>query len=77
VRTLVLRKKSVIETQRHYRTEDGKHPPSDNVVQRWLKLRIVAAFGTVTPQMLENTWREIEYGSDILRVKKGAHVEVV
>jgi hypothetical protein len=26
-----------------------------------LKLRIVAAIETVTPQMLENTWREIEY----------------
>jgi hypothetical protein len=26
-----------------------------------LKLRIVAVIKTVTPQMLENTWREIEY----------------
>jgi hypothetical protein len=42
-----------------------------------LKLRIVAAIETVTPQMLENTWREIEYRLDILRSKKGAHVEVV
>jgi hypothetical protein len=25
-----------------------------------LKLRIVAAIETVTPQMLENTWKEIE-----------------
>jgi hypothetical protein len=42
-----------------------------------LKLRIVAAIETVPPQMLENIWREIEYGLDILRAKKGAHVEVV
>jgi hypothetical protein len=42
-----------------------------------LKLRIVAAIGTVTPQMLVNTWREIEYRLDILRATKGAHVEVV
>jgi hypothetical protein len=42
-----------------------------------LKLRIVAAIETVTPQMLENTWREIEYCLDILRAMKGAHVEVV
>jgi hypothetical protein len=42
-----------------------------------LKFRIVAAIGTVTPQMMENSWREIEYGLDILRAKKGAHVEVV
>jgi hypothetical protein len=42
-----------------------------------LKLRIVAAIETVTPQTLENTWREIEYRLDILRATKGAHVEVV
>jgi hypothetical protein len=42
-----------------------------------LKLRIVVAIETVTPQMLENTWREIEYRLDILRVTKGMHVEVV
>jgi hypothetical protein len=37
-----------------------------------LKLRIVAEIETVTPQMLESTWREIEYRSDILRSAKGA-----
>jgi hypothetical protein len=42
-----------------------------------LKLRIVAVIETVTPQMLENTWREIEYLLDILRGTKGVHVEVV
>jgi hypothetical protein len=42
-----------------------------------LKLRIVAAIETVTPHMLENTCREIEYRLDILRATKGAHVEVV
>jgi hypothetical protein len=42
-----------------------------------LKLRIVAAIETVTPQMLENTWKEIEYRLDILRATKGAHVVVV
>jgi hypothetical protein len=41
-----------------------------------MKLRIVAAIETVTPQM-ENTWREIEYRLDILRATKGVHVEVV
>jgi hypothetical protein len=35
-----------------------------------LKLRIVVEIETVTPKMLENTWREIEYGLDILRAKK-------
>jgi hypothetical protein len=42
-----------------------------------LKLRIVAAIETVTLQMLEKTWREIEYCLDNLRAMKGVHVEVV
>jgi hypothetical protein len=42
-----------------------------------LKLRIVAAIETVTPQILENTWREIEYSLGILRATIGAHVQVV
>jgi hypothetical protein len=42
-----------------------------------LKLRIVAAIGTVTLHLLENTWREIDSRLDILRATKGAHVEVV
>jgi hypothetical protein len=41
-----------------------------------LKLRIFAAIETVIPQMLENSWREIEYRLDTLRVMKGAYVEV-
>jgi hypothetical protein len=42
-----------------------------------VKLRTVAAIETVAPQMLENTWREIEYRFDILRAMRGAHVKVV
>jgi hypothetical protein len=42
-----------------------------------LNLIIVSAIETATPQMLENGWRETEYGLDNLRAKKGAHVEVV
>ena len=41
-----------------------------------LKARITDAFATVTENMLENTWREIDYRLDVLRAKKGAHVEV-
>jgi hypothetical protein len=29
--------KSVIKTQRRYRTQYGKDPPSDNAIRRWLK----------------------------------------
>ena len=41
-----------------------------------LKARITDAFATVTEEMLENTWREIDYRLDVLRATKGAHVEV-
>ena len=41
-----------------------------------LKARITDAFGTITEDMLENTWREIDYRLDVLRATKGAHVEV-
>jgi hypothetical protein len=77
-----LETKSVIKTQRRYRTKYGKDSPSDNVIRRWLKQfpetgSIVVAIETITPQMLENTWREIEYRSDILCDMKGSYVEVV
>jgi hypothetical protein len=42
-----------------------------------LKLRIVAAIERVALQMLENTWREIEYSTDILHARKGAHPAVL
>jgi len=41
-----------------------------------LKARITEAFATITEDMLENTWREIDYRLDVLRATKGAHVEV-
>ena len=40
-----------------------------------LKARITDAFAAITEVMLENTWREIDYGLDVLRVTKGALVE--
>jgi len=41
-----------------------------------LKARITDAFAAITEDMLENTWREIDYRLDVLRATKGAHVEV-
>ncbi|KAJ4449634.1 hypothetical protein ANN_01038 [Periplaneta americana] len=38
--------------------------------------RIVDACASVTPVMLRNTWREIEYRLDIVRATRGAHVEI-
>ena len=38
--------------------------------------RIIDVFATVNEEMLENTWREIEYRLDILRATNGARVKV-
>jgi len=40
-----------------------------------LKARITDAFATITEDMLENAWREIDYRLDVLRATKGAHVK--
>jgi len=41
-----------------------------------LKARITDAFVTITEDMLENTWREIDYRLDVLRATKRARVGV-
>jgi hypothetical protein len=41
-----------------------------------LKARITDGFVAITEDMLENTWRETDYQSDVLRATKGAHVAV-
>ena len=41
-----------------------------------LQSRIIEVLDTVNEEMLENSWREIEYRLDILRATNGAHVEV-
>ena len=41
-----------------------------------LKARITDAFATITGDMLENTWRDIDYRLDVFRATKGAHVEM-
>jgi hypothetical protein len=41
-----------------------------------LKARIMNSVATVTPNMLQATWNEVEYRLDICRVTKGAHSEM-
>jgi len=41
-----------------------------------VKARITDAFATITEDILENTWREIDYRLDVLRATIGTHVEV-
>ena len=38
--------------------------------------RIYAAVSNITPQMLDNTWVQVEYRLDISRATNGSHVEV-
>ena len=41
-----------------------------------LKQRITQAVLTVTPRMLRNVWRDLDYRLDIVRATNGAHVEL-
>lgn len=41
-----------------------------------LKRRIEAVIQDITPEIIDNVWREIEYRLDILRATNGAHVEI-
>ncbi|PNF20655.1 hypothetical protein B7P43_G03020, partial [Cryptotermes secundus] len=41
-----------------------------------LKARIRDIAATVTPNMLQATWNEVEYRLDICRATKGAHIEI-
>jgi hypothetical protein len=40
------------------------------------KARIRDALAAMAEEMMEKTWREIEYRLDVLRATNGAHVEV-
>lgn len=41
-----------------------------------LRQRITAAVASITPDMLTNTWREIEYRLDVCRATNGSHIEI-
>jgi hypothetical protein len=41
-----------------------------------LKTCVKNAVATVTPNMLQATWNEVEYRLDICRATKGAHIEI-
>ena len=41
-----------------------------------LKQRITEAVLGVTPHMLRNVWRDLEYRLDIVRATNGAHIEL-
>ncbi|PSN30555.1 hypothetical protein C0J52_27007, partial [Blattella germanica] len=39
-----------------------------------LHRRIVPAYATVMPEMLQNTWQKLEYRLDVCRAARGAHI---
>lgn len=43
---------------------------------RELRRRIVAAVERITPEMLNNVWRDIDYRLDLLRATYGDHIEL-
>ena len=40
-----------------------------------LRDRIATAIATVTPDVIQRTWHEIEYRLDVCRATNGAHIE--
>ena len=40
-----------------------------------LKVRIRTAIETVTADMLQTVWNELDYRVDVCRITKGAHIE--
>jgi len=76
-------------SQRQFRTKFGIKPPSDNSIRRRyaqfqetgcvcipeLKARIRTAIETITADMLQTVWNELDYRVDVCRITKGAHIE--
>ncbi|GBO27919.1 hypothetical protein AVEN_91553-1 [Araneus ventricosus] len=49
-------------------------PPMPKTIEE-LKVRICNALASVTEQMLQNVWREMDYRLDVVRVNKRSHIE--
>ena len=40
-----------------------------------LKVRIITAIGTITADMLQTVWNELDYRVNVCRITKGAYIE--
>jgi len=40
-----------------------------------MKVRMRTALGTITADMLQTVWNELDYPVDVCRLTKGAHIE--
>ena len=67
----------------------GNNHKSDNSTRKWyaqfqetgcvfipeLKVRIRTTIETITADMLQTVWNELDYRVDVCRITKGAHIE--
>jgi hypothetical protein len=56
--------------------QDGAPPHWSLYVREPLDNRIRDVIASVTPDMLDRTWQEVEYRLDIIRTTSGSHIEV-
>jgi len=56
------------------RQGSGYFPPLPASIPE-LKVRIRTAIETITADMLQTVWNELDYRVDICRITKGAHIE--
>ena len=49
-------------------------PPLPANIQE-LKVRITTAIETITADMLQTVWNELDYRVDVCRITQGAHIE--
>ena len=55
--------------------KDQVYVPPLNASIPKLKVRIRTAIETITDDMLQTVWNEIDYRVDVCRITKGAHIE--
>ena len=56
------------------RQESGLCSSSSEIIPE-LKVRIRTATETITADMLQTVWNELDYRVDVCRITKGAHIE--
>jgi len=75
--------------QQQFRTKFAKQPPSDNSIRRRyaqfqeagcvcileLEVRIRTPIETITADLVQTVWNELDYRVDVCGLKKDAHVE--
>ena len=66
--------RSVTIVQRQLRTNFGEEPPSDNSMHSF-KIQGACVKETITADVLQTVWNELDYRVEVCRITKGAHLE--